>query len=303
MSMAASTMLYQTPYTAEEQIGQSVPQSVPQPLTHPIPSSQPTVQEEYELIIRQQPERARVAGVKDKERKPIDPPPILQLRVSDDSEAAKNYLQSPYYFVCCSLYHASDDPQASNPVAPTGTLTGTLVSSLHRLKDVNNQDGGFFVFGDLSIRHEGEYKLLFDLFEMQGHNAVHLKSMFSSAFTVLAPKSFPGMAESTFLSKLFADQGVKLRIRKEPRTLLSTKRQYPQDEYTSPGPRSPKRPAMPHLQHHQNIQTAQNVPIYPGHHPLHTGHPGYASHPNQNHPGQQFPMSNGLVSAPWYGGR
>lgn len=37
---------------------------------------------------------------------------------------------------------------------------------------------------------------------------------------VSPPKSFPGMAESTFLSRSFADQGVKLRIRKEPRTLM-----------------------------------------------------------------------------------
>lgn len=40
------------------------------------------------------------------------------------------------------------------------------------------------------------------------------------ASPVSPPKSFPGMAESTFLSRSFADQGVKLRIRKEPRTLM-----------------------------------------------------------------------------------
>lgn len=80
---------------------------------------------------------------------------------------------------------------SQEPVVPPGVLTGTLVSSLHRLKDVNNLggfqqlnlqkrrrvplipyptclDGGFFVFGDLSIRLEGEFKLLFDLFEMRG---------------------------------------------------------------------------------------------------------------------------------------
>lgn len=36
---------------------------------------------------------------------------------------------------------------------------------------------------------------------------------------VSPPKNFPGMLESTFLSRSFADQGVKLRIRKEPRTM------------------------------------------------------------------------------------
>ncbi len=36
---------------------------------------------------------------------------------------------------------------------------------------------------------------------------------------VFTPRAFPGMSESTFLSRSFGDQGVKLRIRKEPRVL------------------------------------------------------------------------------------
>lgn len=68
---------------------------------------------------------------------------------------------------------------------------------------------------------------------------VYIKSILSKPFTggsilqgdcfalvhvliiiVSPPKNFPGMAESTWLSRSFADQGVKLRIRKEARTLL-----------------------------------------------------------------------------------
>lgn len=58
------------------------------------------------------------------------------------------------------------------------------MSSLHRLKDVDNTgecesvysydgvliaslDGGFFVFGDLSVKIEGEFRLRFSLFEMR----------------------------------------------------------------------------------------------------------------------------------------
>ena len=37
---------------------------------------------------------------------------------------------------------------------------------------------------------------------------------------VVAPKAFPGMGESTALSRSFAEQGVKIRIRKETRPLL-----------------------------------------------------------------------------------
>lgn len=38
--------------------------------------------------------------------------------------------------MCCSLYDASEDQPV--PVAPSTALAGTLVSSLHRLKDVDN---------------------------------------------------------------------------------------------------------------------------------------------------------------------
>jgi hypothetical protein len=49
---------------------------------------------------------------------------------------SRHYLQSPYYFMCCSLYDANEDQPV--PVPPATALAGTLVSSLHRLKDVDN---------------------------------------------------------------------------------------------------------------------------------------------------------------------
>ncbi|KAA8911024.1 velvet factor-domain-containing protein, partial [Sphaerosporella brunnea] len=181
--------------------------------------------EDYELLIRQGPERARVAGVKEKDRKPVDPPPIIQLKIRDDTDPAQNYLQSPYYFMCTNLYSANDSPSL---YPPHQALAGTLVSSLHRLKDIDNSDGGFFVFGDLSVKIEGEFRLRFSLFEMKKNQVVHIKSITSEPFTVYAAKNFPGMSESTFLSRSFGDQGVRLRIRKEPRTLL--KRPQPRPE-------------------------------------------------------------------------
>ncbi|KAJ5938131.1 Velvet factor [Penicillium verhagenii] len=190
---------------------------------------------DFDLIIRQQPDRARVAGGKEKERKPIDPPPIVQLRVRDEgSYLAQHYLQSPFYFMCCSLYTAQEDDPL--PVVLSGPLAGTLVSSLHRLQDVNNSDGGFFVFGDLSVKTVGEFRLRFTLFEMRGDSTIYLKTAMSDCFTVSPLSSFPGMMESTFLSRSFADQGVKLRIRKAPRSMM--KRPLPDGFPQAPPPRS-----------------------------------------------------------------
>ncbi|KAL4941221.1 hypothetical protein BDV06DRAFT_6250 [Aspergillus oleicola] len=195
---------------------------------YPDPSlPRPSTSDDFDLVVRQNPSRARVAGGKEKERKPVDPPPIVQIRVREEGTyLSQHYLQSPYFFMCCSLYDAQEDAPA--PITPSTALTGTLVSSLHRLKDVDNTDGGFFVWGDLSIKIEGEFRLKFTLFEMRKNEVVCLKSILSERFTVSPPKSFPGMAESTFLSRSFADQGVKLRIRKEPRTLI--KRSAPRPE-------------------------------------------------------------------------
>ncbi|KAK2732830.1 hypothetical protein FQN57_002472 [Myotisia sp. PD_48] len=226
------------------------------PAAHTAPHRYMVNAADYDLAVRQHPERARVAGAKEKERKPVDPPPIIQLRVRDEADPVHNYLQSPYYFMCCTLYHATEDRPA--PVVSANALTGTLVSSLHRLKDIDNQDGGFFVFGDLSIRMEGEFRLMFDLYEMRKEDAIYLKSAVSKPFSVLPPKNFPGMSESTFLSRSFADQGVKLRIRKEPRTLL--KRPLPRaEDYPAPiPPRSPDRPSIGHPPVANNYQASRD---------------------------------------------
>jgi hypothetical protein len=67
--------------------------------------------------------------------------------VALDADANRNYLQSPYFFMCCALCDANlerpgqlaaglqgDDVDTATQSA----LAGTLVSSLHRLKDVDN---------------------------------------------------------------------------------------------------------------------------------------------------------------------
>jgi Velvet factor len=93
----------------------------------------------------------------------------------------RNFLSSPYYFMCVTL-HDTCKAETSNYSRNTD-LAGTLVSSLHRVKDTENNGGcwrakarfhvnsltdvGYFVFQDLSIRKEGDFRLKFSLFELQ----------------------------------------------------------------------------------------------------------------------------------------
>lgn len=108
---------------------------------------------EYELTVRQEPKQARMCGVGGEhahytlyqlhltsitaDRRPIDPPPIVQLRVidpqarraassppatSEDYEAygrgeagssgiSQSFLQNPYYFMFASLAKPDDDAE------------------------------------------------------------------------------------------------------------------------------------------------------------------------------------------------
>lgn len=102
-------------------------------------------------------------------------------------------------------------------------LAGTLVSSLHRLKDTDNKDGAFFIFGDVSVKLEGFFKLQFNLYESRDKAVEYIKSITSERFQVHPAKNWPGMTESTVLTRTFSDQGVRLRLRKEPRFRLGPK--------------------------------------------------------------------------------
>ncbi|KAI8898307.1 velvet factor-domain-containing protein [Globomyces pollinis-pini] len=99
----------------------------------------------------------------------------------------------------------------------TRSTAGSIVSSLYHLKDTEGKSGAFFIFPDLSVRMEGVYKLKFTLYEIKDNEVFYCSSINSEPYSVFPAKRFPGMEESTPLSKVFAEQGLKIRIRKEVR--------------------------------------------------------------------------------------
>ncbi|XP_006455897.1 hypothetical protein AGABI2DRAFT_121811 [Agaricus bisporus var. bisporus H97] len=166
---------------------------------------------DYDLVVRQEPKQARMCGVGGKaDRRPIDPPPIVQLRVidralssahisppaspppshypdgppPDPAAYAQSYLQNPYYFMFASLAKPDDDAELHwLKDGRTRCTTGSVVSSLYHLKDPqhHNEDAGFFVFPDLSVRTEGSYRLKLSLFEVVGYVSDPPFSRFVSA--------------------------------------------------------------------------------------------------------------------------
>lgn len=90
-----------------------------------------------QLIVRQQPSRAQVVQENNpKNRKPIDPPPIIELKYDDRHDPSNSqWLVSPRTFMMVNLVDATNEEE----YVPGKYLIGQTVSSLHRLKDINNK--------------------------------------------------------------------------------------------------------------------------------------------------------------------
>ncbi|KAG5971982.1 Velvet complex subunit 2 [Claviceps digitariae] len=112
----------------------------------------------------------------------------------------------------------------------TRNLIGSLAASAFRLSDTEEHIGIWFVLQDLSVRTEGPFRLRFSFVNVgkpdgaprdAGGSRVNksrapiLACCFSEVFNVYSAKKFPGVCESTPLSKTFATQGIKIPIRKD----------------------------------------------------------------------------------------
>ncbi|KAK9437583.1 VeA protein [Metarhizium brunneum] len=194
----------------------------------------------YQLTVLQQPERARACGSGMKansDRRPVDPPPVVELRIIEGPSVGEGkditFDYNANFFLYASLEQARtmahgrvQSAAATNPPI----LTGVPASGMAYLD--RPTEAGYFIFPDLSVRHEGYFCLSFSLFEttkeekdfdMEPANSdlppgvdwrMEIKT---NPFNVFSAKKFPGLMESTQLSKTVADQGCRVRIRRDVR--------------------------------------------------------------------------------------
>ncbi|KAF1942675.1 hypothetical protein EJ02DRAFT_159428 [Clathrospora elynae] len=135
-------------------------------------------------------------------------------------------------------------PSIAIPAPPmnsnhTRNLIGMNSVNATRLHDPDGKTGFWFVLQDLSVRTEGKFRLKLSMFDIgMGHGtnatvtngkAPMLAWSFSEAFTVYSAKKFPGVIESTPLSKCFAGQGIKIPIRKDGKN-VANQAEYDQDD-------------------------------------------------------------------------
>ncbi|RIB28188.1 velvet factor-domain-containing protein [Gigaspora rosea] len=194
----------------------------------------------YQLEVSQEPIRARMCGFGDKDRRTIDPPPIIKLIVTttDGTPVPESSIDYSMMIVHAGLWSKDCKEERGLVVNPTSIFTksansnstvmsvnaplntrnlmGHCTSSAYVLNNHVGQKGVYFIFQDLSVRTEGTFTLKFsspdELTNARGNVAAEV---YSAPFRVYSAKKFPGMTESTELSKAFAKQGIKIPIRKE----------------------------------------------------------------------------------------
>ncbi|KAG9505569.1 hypothetical protein J7337_002541 [Fusarium musae] len=180
----------------------------------------------FNLQIRQQPIAARSCGFGERDRRVIDPPPIVQLLIKDDSltkEEIAKHLRYPHYVMSCSIFDESGSCDASfmpEEYRQQRRLMGLLVSAPFVGKDEHGEEGCFFCFPDLSCRTPGSFRLHFTLVKIDPIRAKEVKrfptlvTAQSEVFTVYTAKDFPGMQASTKLTKRLKEQGCIISIKK-----------------------------------------------------------------------------------------
>lgn len=194
------------------------------------------------VLVKQNPIRSRMIGFGLKDRRPLDPPPIVQLVSNDQSYIFSNNSR----FIChVALWSIDMKHDLSIVLSPSSTnygetnntektykdkdkildedvfqtLTGSLTSSCSVANDLENNKGMFFTFPDLCVRIPGQFRLKFKIVDISGTwnksscaPVKEFEPVFSDIFTVYHPKEFPGMSKSTELSKCLAPQGTRIHI-------------------------------------------------------------------------------------------
>ncbi|KAI0128491.1 velvet factor-domain-containing protein [Xylariales sp. AK1849] len=198
----------------------------------------------YRINVRQQPAAARSCGFGERDRRVIDPPPIVQLKIDDPNaspEEVNERLKWPNTVLHCTIWNETGDQDCSSmpeDYRQQRRLMGNLVATPFNGADENGEEGCFFCFPDLSCRTPGSFRLRFSLVVLdptrlkKGDRTPVCAQAMSDVFTVYNAKDFPGMQASTALTKKLKEQGCLISIKKgNEKTSSSHARDESDDDY------------------------------------------------------------------------
>jgi len=172
----------------------------------------------YELVFRQQPDRARVRPPADNTRT-IDPPPILEIvKVDQLGTKTKIIVANPYLTVRVQMYNESSEKAITHSSRiPKGDplLLGNLMVNGQCFTDDLGETCLLAPFPDLSIRCAGRFTLKFSLYDLSSTDPITLlpqlgararvhHHVFTLPFRVHKPASYPGVVASNALTYCLA---------------------------------------------------------------------------------------------------
>ncbi|KIN03066.1 hypothetical protein OIDMADRAFT_65360, partial [Oidiodendron maius Zn] len=125
----------------------------------------------YYLTVIQQPERARACGSGAKsytDRRPVDPPPVVELRIfegngADCTDVTSSYNSNFFLFTTLESTRPVTQGHKQRLMLHVPVLDGAPVSGMTFLD--RPRPAGYFIFPDLSVCKEGRYRLSFNLYE------------------------------------------------------------------------------------------------------------------------------------------
>ncbi|KAK9456334.1 velvet factor-domain-containing protein [Dipodascopsis uninucleata] len=182
-----------------------------------------------DLSIIQQPDRARSCGNADRDRRCLDPPPVLKLEIRNKATGELDlvYTKRFSWIVQCFIYSADPvDINGNGNVPATNTrgrtlIRGNLVGNAQYVDlDIDGLRGEncYFCFPDLSFSTAGLYRLKFQWAWIDPQMSLsHVRSMgtmgyqLSDVFRVYSAKEFPSMLPMTSISLALKQHGLWIR--------------------------------------------------------------------------------------------
>ncbi|KAI8892523.1 velvet factor [Globomyces pollinis-pini] len=167
----------------------------------------------FQISIRQQPEHARMCGLKPKvNRRKIDPPLILQVEPINGKEIHETINCSQRY-ICHLTLLSSNNQHCDYFLDKDGSVMNNIVGesvvgSVTLYDPVNSKQGLFFVYHDISIRLTGTYR--FSCRVVDFLSGV-VKQVDTRSFEVYNSKEFPGNNSLSLLSESFFEQGIRIK--------------------------------------------------------------------------------------------
>ncbi|KAJ2891678.1 hypothetical protein GGI21_003349 [Coemansia aciculifera] len=203
----------------------------------------------FQLKVVQQPQRARVFSAGERDRRPIDPCPIVKVQeiqtggtVVDIEDLDCKYIVNVQLFsengataidqVPISMVlpipmvvDSSQNGAGSQAAIDDGTvhaIFGEREASVRSAKDLDDEQKAFYCFPNMRVRIVGRFRLNFSMFYLPSEGlpsgcSIVLATAMSEVFTVYSVRDFPGIGKTTALSKKLSSQGIPIPNRNKDR--------------------------------------------------------------------------------------